>query len=788
MSVYTAGASSTSAKLVRSLTYALKTTSANCKPLLDHCRSQNAFSTISADDTELFFTTVAATLTSDNERTIALSLEVLCHALTTIPPYLLRSHWLHITQKLTSLLKSSKWSQSARSQAKLLTVMASAVASASSFSVIQPEMKTVISKICQSSLFHALRALSPMQNTDYVCKAALCLVFAVLGTAPREVRTIISQLESGLRERWLFHRNPSVRNSAVLLFAHLLACHGEKAKAQVFEQRLVESCKQLDDIMNFIDMFGPSDGEKRPQLFDDTLRNLSLSELEVRVTTICAYIRHVVGMRHDVLMPMPLPTLYRVLLRGIGERYVDAYATGGGKHLLDTDSVLILINSVTIECAETLISVTAASGKDATIVFTHQIGQCLETKLSHVVLRSRKETGVSSNLNERRLMYRIMGGLIEVMGSGIVQYVSGMLEELFSVDVKLCIACSGRDALLANENKGTNNEGNNRSRKRKRFQNQENRQERTVKCKELKSNPKPLNALDEHCAQNATLSKQTLQDALDSVISVFEHRAYMSERVSQHVQKIEEGIIKLMKNGVLLECVIHAANAAGLSGGCNRMYGEASDLLLMGSRMCVSVLHGYKERSVRREAARSRSGYESIIHARGPAFYLERLCNQQVESNTEEGTTGGHDPETMGDVHGGEGEKDDCDSNQEKADVNMAVDENEVDTCTGADSAAAVTEGAPAVDESDKLENDADGHTQDGQKEEQWGNEKSSLSSKETDVHDERERGAQLGSSGKNDMETREMHVGGVHADAEEEEDEEELIQSLNFAPPDHCN
>ncbi|KAI0566500.1 hypothetical protein FGB62_7g652 [Gracilaria domingensis] len=509
--------------------------------------------------------------------------------------------------------------------------MASAVTAAAPFPVLQPEMKAVVSKICQSALVHALRALEPLQVTGYICKAGLCLIFTVLSTAPREVRTILSQLEAGIRERFLFHRNASVRNIAVLLSAHLLVCHAQKTRIKVFEERLNEACEQLHDIMNMIDMFGPHDGERRKYAVDEALGKLSLPELQLRVITVCTYIRHVVELQQNMLMPMPLATLYRALLRGIEERCVDAYATHGGTNLLDTDSVFLLINTVMVECAETLVSVTEACGKDATIVFTHHIGQCLETKLSYVVLRSQTEAGVSSNLCERGLMYRMVGGMIEVLGCGLIEYVSGMLEKLFAVEVKLHIACTERHALLGN-GKSDVMEGNNHSRKRKRYQNEEGSQKAVSKSTGLLAKATPMNSLDKYSETNACYSKQTLQEALRCVIGVFEHRGYISEQVSEHLRKIEHGIMKLVQDGEMFEDVVHATSAAGLSGGCNRMYGEASELLFVGSKVCGRSLIGSRDARLLREAKRSRSAFESLFHARSPAFCEgNRLCDEPIE-------------------------------------------------------------------------------------------------------------------------------------------------------------
>lgn len=632
MSLFVIGTPSTNAKVIRNLVESFinipNTGLSNCPSLFDHCSKELAFSTISAEDGERLVNVLLTILQSDVSESRSFSLRVISHISSAFPPSVLSYHWLIISQKVISLLKSGDHVSNPLPHAQALSTLASLLIAAAPLVILNGDMKALTSTIARSALVHAERSLEAHNVSTPLCMAALSVMFAALHTAPRELRALITRLESLLWEQLLDHHSDKIRLMSASLYAQIFACYADKLQQNIFFERIEKVCDELRGILLIIDVFSSSDEPPSKQL-SNSFRSMSAFQLGRRYTSMCSVLKHMFMQHCDKHMPVPLPSVIDTLCKGIEQKEVDPYSTAGNSLLVDPDSVLSLVSVSFRISVETLAVVVEACGTATALPYTNIIGDSFKTRMSHMLLHCRKENASLSSISERIIIYNALWKVTNVLGSSFMDHVIGIFEALLSVDITLYKGILKTKDTQAMASKASQME-NLRSQKRRR-QNKAQRRNSAADAsnggtntqEDMLSSLGPVAA----CAVDRALSA-----GLEVATIMFEDRGFLSKSVCMHLAKLETLLSSIMYDCELSPFILEALSAAAISGGSNRMVGEASPLFIPCSKLSRDVVRSCHVSSASRRAAlSSRSGCESIIHPRGPPFL--RTARTYVRTN-----------------------------------------------------------------------------------------------------------------------------------------------------------
>lgn len=623
MMTYVAATAEANAKHMRNLAEVLSKLSptdsiAHAVNLLDQCHQSLALSTAVSGDAEQLVHSVVSLLQSDEPSLHSIALRVCTCVAQSLRPELFSAHCNLILQQLATTVKSTQFDAlPPLRRAQVLTTFAAVIAAAAPFVQLGRDYKMVMVLSCQTVLRSTLRILSAQSSPRQLLSSALSVVFAILLSVPRELRSTFSQVDLLLGERCFAHPADHVRTVSTSLSAHLITCVNDKDRAETFQNRLSATCAQLEDILAILDAFSSVDTKpiaiRHPQFFI-----LSSEQLAFRFSSLCHFFTESFSVPLPGRILFPLSAFLNVLCNGLQSRHVDPYAQGHNESALDPDGALLVNEAVTQTCLNSLTIVLRVVARDAVLRHASLVAKALRQAMTAMVLQCRGERGKVCSLALRRRVYSVLEQAVLCLGSSVVDDTIDLFTKLFETDVVLRLRCvnnGGADHVSRNEQlKDVLTAGVGRRRKRRRFDRQSevqaDKESTAMMADELKGR------FDESTKVGIVSS---FKSAVSAVIVLFDCRDYFSVAVCQRLAQIE-GLLQLcVEKDLLADGVLEAVGAASISGGSNRGEAKLSSLFERCSRV---VSHGVNGTDggcgVRRAAFSTRAVCESIIHPRGP--------------------------------------------------------------------------------------------------------------------------------------------------------------------------
>lgn len=600
MTSYTPATAEANAKLIRSLVETLpKPYTLNHDTLLSTIIRHQAFNALSKQQADTILPPLLASLTSPSSR--AFTFRTICYIASTTTPSVYASIFQALSQKLTSLYKTSLQTDAPQ----CLVALAAIVNGCAPLTELGGLYKAQVSTVCQSALQHAMRVLEGEHRYVQTDRAALTLVFSVLHTAPREMRAVLHKLERVLVDRYIC--DEQVGDVAVVLYCFLVRCYAEKMKGRATLERFNMA---LSDMEYMLKRFSFDEAQAFGKVgINSNMNGVKIQSAQVwiaRYCTMCDVIIHTMTQYSNTPVSIPLSRLLCVLLRGVEETRVDPYESIAGMESEDMQSVISAIAQRSFEC---LADAVQTCGKTAILPYVGLIGTAFNMRLAKLVLRCRKQSGAMACISERVTIYTTVTRLVRVLGSGFMTFVLSLFQELFEGDEKLMSSCARKTVKrlsfisdLPRRKRRRHNRGGNAH---------------------MESETDVESLLGMHGPSVTKAQKRLFEAGCETAEAMFENRGLLSESCLKHLSRIESVLARYLRNDGSTVCsrAMKAVCAAALGGGANRMTACASPLLLPCAEVATNAVVNMRfVGDVRHSAGRIRAAVESVFHPRGPPY------------------------------------------------------------------------------------------------------------------------------------------------------------------------
>ena len=643
MSALDLGTPAANAKQVRELSQALKSLNDSSRlycfnAVLVHTSASRALATLSKEDADQLFSAVQAGLVNPNPYSRNASLRVAVLLSKHAPPSLVADHWASLTSRITSILKSARGvNRSLTAQA--LAAVASLITAGAPLTLEGGNQKVSITTACHSAVVHVTRFLEGDPPSGDVALASIALLFAILNTAPRELRQVLPRLELALWHKWVGHPLESVRQASAKLLAHLLICCPEKVKQKVFDERIESGCTKLDEIMNILDHF-TSARQSRRAITPSMLLAVADSK-EQAAPGFADRLSHLYSaasfMLREVLnhgSPTPLfisiPKLLHTLCRGFSQRQIDLYTPDLEGVALNADDVLRLIAITERECLRTLVTLTESVDRSALLPYVHVLAQAFHRRLSYMILKVQTAPGAVAAIAQRSLLFDAMARIVMVLGCGFIEQILEPFVKLFECDIEIYSKAAHAQSYLLSKSSSAISEST-RFRKRRKVANARNREAHT----------KELSTVDSTSDKSVTWASETVRDLQTVLISgtrlvtaIVENRGLLGSRAVDALHRIEILMERIERFSTSSTDFLEIIRAIALGGGPSRLVAEASPFLLR----CLSLsnqttLSMASSPQMRISGLRMRSTSELLLHPRGPPVVRAKVLRRNASDH-----------------------------------------------------------------------------------------------------------------------------------------------------------
>lgn len=598
--------------------------------LLEYCSQQLVFSSMSSIDAEVLFPAIQTALIVPNADIRSFTLRTIVVVCQYTPVDIFRKYWQSTAQKVISVLKSVQNETDLNHHPQALVALASLVSISERIAQLGGENKASVSTICQSAVVHSTKTLEDTRSSAKIITASLSVLFSVLQVSPREMRTNASRLEGILWNRLLNHYCADVRDLSAKLHAHILTCYPEKLKAKLFDERLRNICKELDDLLEILQYFEPGNGNRKVKT-GAAVKSLTFEQMQFRYAAICSSLGEALGQALPLRVPISVPTLVHTLCNGIRFREIDPFVSCPELNITANDA-LRFQSLVYSESMNILGAVSSYIGRSAILPYANILSQTFVKRLSKMIILSRVRQGLIAGLPERIKIYSVIRVLADTLGSSFIEIVAPLFVELFDRDVKLYISNEESRNYVVSDSSGYIPESS-RSRKRRR-QSREASKDVDV----LSSNQDGSRGLQLVLGQQTSANiSATFTTGLQVATSFFQNRGFLSSSTSVCLQKLEALLSNCSEKNSHCPALFQSLSAAVLGGGSNRTKAEACPLLLTCSRLSKrSVGSSRLREEIQSEILNTKISCEALFHPRAPPVLQQSSLGVRKREKSED--------------------------------------------------------------------------------------------------------------------------------------------------------
>lgn len=447
--------------------------------------------------------------------------------------------------------------------------------------------------------------------------SALATFLSAIQTAPRELRSSLSTLDLTIPDLFT-HPSKQIRHAAAELYSQLLIVKPQAAVQPAFEHLLHFVTARMDDVHHLLERFTSAPIAPR-RLHSDVLA-MSAAQMahyyEVLCRILCAMLRL------SARVAVPAAPLVHSLLGGLAYAEIDSYASVK-ECVLDADGALWMGSCVVREALGALKDVIQKLGR-ALLPYARIMARGVERRLARGLLRFRKEGGIVG-CEERRLTYELIGVAVEVLGSVFMERVLEVFAEVFEMEA-VFYGKSLESARRKVEKVSIILESGKRKRKRHGRQVVEESVEEAEMERTADSVGVAIMGEVEKC----------MEEGLGVCIAVFDNRGMLSDKAVESLEKLELILTRLAAEDVT-DKLLEAMRAAALGGGASRVRAEASPLLLQCAEEATKLMLAGTLGKRKKVVLQTRSACEIVFHPRGPPLLRpmpDKVLSQVTEFAT----------------------------------------------------------------------------------------------------------------------------------------------------------
>lgn len=615
MTSYAASSAEADSKVLRTLADILSESSASVLvtdviPLINTIESSGSLSVISSDDAKHLYQALTIALSSNRTSIIVLALRLTTYVARALPPVLLAAYCHPLTQKTVSLFSRDNDKCKEDLRPYIMTAVAALIAAAAPLAMQGGVHKSCAVAACQGGLRHALIALETSPLPASVAKPALAIIFAVIYTAPRELRATLAHTEQLLHDRVFVHESESVREFAAVVFAHLGISCPDRLRPASFTARLAAMCKELDQIVLLLRMFSSSSPKSRQ--VPKSLQPLPSTQVIYLVHSLYTAISSSVSSQLPPPTPVPIPTILSTLYAALALPEIDPYSSAPPQTHLDADGALLVANAVSAGAIDTLSVLFKVIPRD--ILFPHAtVLSCkIRDKLAVCLLQFSSDSVQLAMTKVRLKLYDMLSSGVLTLGGILIDAILPILQQLVAMDVELRLKVA-RLPDIADSRQLSLKHAPPPSRKRRKLggDSEVNGERDAATVAEAL-----IRMFDP-----ATISRihASFSSAMHLVTVIFNGRTFLSKDAVNALAGLEESLLQCLRESVFSDGVLDAVSAAVAGCGSNMFSAVASPLFAECVRVSssLSACDGL-EPAMRISSLLSKSICEGLVHPRGP--------------------------------------------------------------------------------------------------------------------------------------------------------------------------
>lgn len=615
MTSYAASSAEADSKVLRTLADILSESSASVLvkdviPLVDSVESSASLSVISSDDAKHLYQALTIALSSSRSSIIVLALRLITHVARALPPVLLAAYCHPLTQKTVSLFSRDTDKCKEDLRPYIMTAVAALIAAAAPLSMQGGVHKSCAIAACQGGLRHALIALKTSPLPASVAKPALAIIFAVIHTAPRELRATLAHVEQLLHDRMFVHESESVREFAAVVFAHLGISCPDRLRPASFTARLAAMCKELDRIVLLLRMFTSSSPKSRD--VPKPLQPLSSTQMIYLVHSLFTAISSSLSCQLPPPTPVPIPTILSTLYAALALPEIDPYSSAPPQTHLDADGALLVANSVSAKAVDTLSVLFKFIPRD--VLFPHAItlSRKICDRLATCLLQFSSDSVQLATTKVRLRLYDMLSAGVLALGGVLIDAILPILQQLVAMDVELRLKVARLPDIVDSRHLSLKHAPPPSRKRRKLGGDSEvhGEQDAATVAEVL------IKMFDP-----ATISRThaTFSSAMHLITVIFNARTFLSKDAINALAGVEESLLQCLRESVFSDGVLDAVSAAVAGCGSNMFSAVASSLFAECVRVSSSLsARDGLEPAMRRSSLLSKSICEGLVHPRGP--------------------------------------------------------------------------------------------------------------------------------------------------------------------------